>query len=129
MVSKWFGTLVAVLVLAAPSSVFAQGTASVKGLVKDSSGASIPGAVVKVVAESGAAVEAVTDGEGAFAAASLAAGAYRVEASLDGFETAVRRVSLEANQVVDVDLTLAPAGITEGVVVTARRTEEVEPLR
>src|SRR5687767_2164332 len=116
--------ILAVLVLVAPLSAFAQG-ASVKGLVKDSSGASIPGAVVKVVNEGGAATEAVTDGDGAFVAASLAAGAYRVEASLDGFETAVRRVTLEANQVVDVDLTLAPAGITEGVVVTARRSEEV----
>ncbi len=69
--------------------------------------------------------EAVTDGDGGFAAASLAAGAYRVEASLDGFETAVRRVSLDAGQFVAVELTLAPAGITEGVVVTARRSEEV----
>jgi iron complex outermembrane recepter protein len=123
MVSKVLRIL-AVLALVAPVSAFAQG-ASVKGLVKDSSGASIPGAVVKVVNEAGAATEAVTDGDGAFVAASLAAGAYRVEASLDGFETAVRRVSLAAGQVLDVDLTLAPAGITEGVVVTARRSEEV----
>jgi iron complex outermembrane receptor protein len=125
MVSKVFRVL-AVLAVLAPVSAFAQvGTASVKGLVKDSSGGSIPGAVVRVVNEAGATVEAVTDGEGAFAAASLAAGAYRVEASLDGFEPAVRRVTLDANQVLDVDLTLSPAGITEGVVVTARRTEEV----
>ena len=125
MVSKVF-RIVAVLALLAPASARAQvGTASVKGLVKDSSGGSIPGAVVRVVSESGATTEAVTDGEGAFAAASLAAGAYRVEASLDGFETAVRRVSLEANQVLDVDLTLAPAGFTDAVTVTARRSEEV----
>jgi len=123
MVTKLF-RIVAMVALLAPASAFAQ-TASVKGLVKDSSGGSIPGAVVKVVSEAGATVEAVTDGDGAFAAASLAAGAYRVEASLDGFETAVRQVRLDANQVLDVDLTLAPAGITEGVVVTARRSEEV----
>ena len=134
VVRNWFGIL-AVLAMSAPANAFAQGlpavasaevgTASVKGLVKDSSGGSIPGAVVRVVNESGATVEAITDGEGAFGAASLTVGAYRVEASLDGFETAVRRVTLDANQVVDVDLTLAPAGITEGVVVTARRSEEV----
>jgi iron complex outermembrane receptor protein len=125
MVSKVL-RLLALLALVAPSSAFAQaGTASVKGLVRDSSGGSIPGAVVRVINESGAIVEAVTDAEGAFAAASLAAGVYRVEASLDGFETAVRPVRLDANQIVDVDLTLAPAGITEGVVVTARRSEEV----
>jgi iron complex outermembrane receptor protein len=125
MVSRLFRIL-AVLALIAPVSAFAQvGTASVKGHVKDSSGASIPGAVVKVVDESGAATESVTDGDGGFTAAALTAGAYRVEASLDGFETAVRRVTVAANQVVEVELTLAPAGITEGVVVTARRTEEV----
>ena len=94
-------------------------------MVKDSSGGSIPGAIVRVVNEAGATGEAVTDGDGGFAAASLAAGAYRVEASLDGFETAVRRVALDAGQSLAVELTLAPAGITEGVVVTARRSEEV----
>ena len=52
-------------------------------------------------------------------------GAYRLEASLDGFETAVRRVALDAGQSLAVELTLAPAGFTEGVVVTARRSEEV----
>jgi iron complex outermembrane recepter protein len=134
MVTKLFRIL-AVLAIVAHGSAGAQGlptaasapvgSASVKGLVKDSSGGSIPGAVVKVVSESGATVEAITDGEGAFTVASLAAGASRIEASLDGFETAVRRVSLVAGQVVDVELTLAPAGITEGVVVTARRSEEV----
>jgi outer membrane receptor protein involved in Fe transport len=134
MVTKLFRIL-AVLAIVAHGSAWAQGlptaasapvgSASVKGLVKDSSGGSIPGAVVKVVSESGATVEAITDGEGAFTVASLAAGASRIEASLDGFETAVRRVSLVAGQVVDVELTLAPAGITEGVVVTARRSEEV----
>jgi iron complex outermembrane recepter protein len=134
MVRKLFRIL-AVLVLVAPVSALAQGastvasaqvgTAAVKGLVKDSTGGSIPGAVVRVVAESGGTTEAVTDGEGAFNAASLAAGAYRVEAVLDGFEPAVSRVTLAAGQVLDVELTLAPAGITEGVVVTARRSEEV----
>ena len=59
---QWFGILV--LALFAPPGAFAQGTAAVKGLVKDSSGGSIPGAVVRVVNESGATTEAVTDGEG-----------------------------------------------------------------
>ena len=37
----------------------------------------------------------------------------------------MRRVALDAGQSLAVELTLAPAGITEGVVVTARRSEEV----
>ena len=50
--SRWLGIL-AVTALFAPAGAFAQNTASVKGLVKDSSGGSIPGAVVRVVNESG----------------------------------------------------------------------------
>jgi iron complex outermembrane receptor protein len=125
MVSKLFRILAVLALSHRRARSRRGGTASVKGLVKDSSGASIPGASVKVVAESGTTVEAVSDGDGGFLASSLASGAYRVEASLDGFETAVSRVSVVANQVVNVELTLSPAGITEGVVVTARRTEEV----
>ena len=124
MVSKVLRVVVALVALA-PVGAFGQGTASVAGVVKDSSGGSIPGAIVRVVNEAGATREAVTDGDGGFTAASLAAGAYRVEASLDGFETAVRRVALDAGQSLAVELTLAPAGFTEGVVVTARRSEEV----
>ena len=124
MVSKLFRFL-AVLAFLAPTGAFAQGLASVKGVVKDSSGGSIPGAVVKVVAEAGATAELVTDGDGGYSAASLAAGAYRVEAALDGFETAVRRVTLDRQTRSSTwTLTLAPAGFTEGVVVTARRIEE-----
>ena len=84
MVSKVLRVVVALVALA-PVGAFGQGTASVAGVVKDSSGGSIPGAIVRVVNEAGATREAVTDGDGGFTASSLAAGAYRVEASLDGF--------------------------------------------
>ena len=113
------------LVSLAPVGAFAQGTASVAGVVKDSSGGSIPGAVVRVVNEAGATNEAVTDGDGGFTAASLAAGAYRVEAVARRLRDRGARVALDAGQSLAVELTLAPAGFTEGVVVTARRSEEV----
>ena len=48
-----------------------------------------------------------------------------MEAALDGFETAVRQDRARAGQTLAMDVTLAPARITEGVVVTARRIEEV----
>ena len=52
----------------------------------------------------GAAAETVTDGQGGFGVADLAARArYRVEVSLDGFETARRRVVLETGQAADVE--------------------------
>jgi len=96
--------VLAALVLALlPASLQAQGTATVAGVVKDSSQAPLPGVTVKIVNEaSGAAVDAVTDGQGAYSA-SVAPGSYRLEAGLDGFETAVRRVALDAGDVVTVD--------------------------
>ena len=72
----------------------------------------------------GVAVEAVSDGQGAYRADALAPGRYRVETALDGFETAVRRIVIEAGQTAAIDVTLNPARLTESVVVTARRVEE-----
>src|SRR5262245_23160169 len=97
----------------------------VSGLIRDSLGGAIPGATVRVVHEaSGTAVEAVSDGQGLYRVEALAPGEYRVEAALDGFETVTRQVLLGGGQAAAVDITLAPARINEGVVVTARRVEE-----
>jgi len=98
---------------------------SIAGTVRDSSGLSIPGAIVRIVSETtGPAVEAVTDIEGAYRAADLVAGRYRLEVTLDGFDPVVREVGLDAGQTAAVEITLTPARINEGVVVTARRIEE-----
>ncbi len=98
----------------------------ISGVIRDSSGGAIPGATVRIVNEAtGAAVEAVTNGEGVFRAAPLAAGAYRVETTLDGFESPAQRVTLAAGQTLTVDITLTPSRVSEAVMVTARRVEEV----
>jgi iron complex outermembrane receptor protein len=101
------------------------GTSAVSGIVRDSSGAAIPGATILVVnTATTVAIDAVSGEQGAYRAA-VSPGQYRVEARLDGFETAVRQVVVAAGQSLAIDLTLTPAGIAEGVVVTARRVEEV----
>jgi iron complex outermembrane recepter protein len=104
----------------------AQGaTGFITGLVRDASGAPIPGAAVSVINErSGASAPAVSNEEGVYRSAALPPGAYRVEAVLDGFQTAVQRVTLDIGQTASVDVTLTPSQLTEAVVVTARRTEE-----
>ena len=120
-------TIVAALVVALlPAASFAQtDSGAVTGIVRDSSGAAIPGATVLVVnEETSASVEATSDEQGSYRAV-LAPGRYRLEASLDGFETAVRRIVVGTGETPAIDVTLAPARITEGVVVTARRVEEV----
>ena len=115
-----------VAALLAPSVSQAQTNGVIAGAVKDSSGGPIPGATVKVVNEgSGASVEAVSGDGGVYRVEGLAPGRYRVEAALDGFETAIGQVVLTAGQTSATDLTLTPARFSQSVVVTARRVEEV----
>jgi iron complex outermembrane receptor protein len=98
---------------------------TVAGIVRDSSGGAIPGATIRIVdAATNASTELVTDGEGAYRSEPLTAGRYRVEATLDGFEPAMRDVVIDLGQVAAADFTLEPARLTEAVVVTARRIEE-----
>jgi iron complex outermembrane receptor protein len=66
----------------------------------------------------------VTDDHGAAQTGPLAPGRYRVESTLDGFDTAVRRMMVETGQPPTVELTLHPSRLSENVVVTARRVEE-----
>ena len=117
---------VIVLALAlVPGLAQAQSTGVIAGVVRDTSGGAVPGATVHVVNEdSKAASDAVSDGQGAYSVTGLAAGRYRVEASLDGFETNVRQVTVAAGQTASVDALLEPARFSQAVVVTARRVEE-----
>jgi len=67
----------------------------------------------------------VTNADGVYGTGPLTAGHYRLEASLDGFETSVREVALAAGQTAAIDVTLSPARFSQSVVVTARRVEEL----
>ena len=81
---------------------FAQGqTGTIAGVVRDTSGAVLPG--VTVEASSPALIEkarsAVTDGQGAYKIIDLRPGTYSVSFSLAGFST-VRREDIELTAVV-----------------------------
>src|SRR5256885_5275699 len=116
----------ALLVFFAPSFVFAQtDMAVIAGVVKDSSGGVLPGASIKIVNETTSERQDVfTAADGSYRIESLAPGAYRVSASLDGFETVERRIVLAPGQAATNDATLGPARFSQSVVVTARRVEE-----
>ena len=91
------GVLVAVsMVLAVPVPARAQSGSAIAGVVKDASGAVMPG--VSVEAASPALIEkvrtAVTDGAGQYKIVNLVPGPYTVVFTLAGFNT-VRRESLE----------------------------------
>jgi len=121
-------SFVAALVIALlPALAVAQpAAATLTGIVRDSSGAAIPGASVRIINEdSGVTAESVSNEQGSYRSAPLAPGRYRVEAALDGFESVVKQVVLEAGQTTAIDVSLTPARLAEAVVVTARRVEEV----
>lgn len=120
-----FLLLLLTVALTGPFAAKAREAGTVTGLVRDSSGGAVPGAIVRLVPEqAGSAVEATTDAQGAYRARVPQPGSYRVETVLNGFETAVHRVVLDVGQTVSIDVTLTPLRLTEEVVVTARRIEE-----
>ncbi len=92
---------------------------SIEGVVKDASGAVLPGATVEATAN-GRVSSTTTDSVGVYRFPSLAPGNYRVTANLQGFvakEVVEVRVGLGQNKKVDFALPLA--GVAETVTVTA----------
>ena len=107
------------LVLALPVTALAQ--ASLSGLVRDASGAVLPG--VTVEASSPVLIEkvrsAVTDGTGRYTIPDLRPGTYRVTFTLPGFRTIVREgVELSGTAVFTVNADMAVGGVQETITVS-----------
>jgi hypothetical protein len=108
-------TLLAVMM---PAAVRAQTTSTLLGVVRDTSGAVIPGVTITVKhLRTNASRTVVTEVDGNFVIPFLAVGDYEVTGELSGFQNAVRRISLEVDQRVRVDLTLQIGGIVENTTV------------
>jgi hypothetical protein len=106
-------------VLLVPSVAFAQ--ASLSGLVKDTSGAVLPG--VTVEASSPVLIEkvrtAVTDGSGQYQITELRPGSYTVTFTLPGFNTVKREgVTLTGSGITSVDAELRVGALEETITVT-----------
>src|SRR5215510_11292370 len=104
------------MLLAAPVAGQEQ-RGSIEGVVKDSSGAVLPG--VTVDAKSPAMVgvaSAVSDTSGVYRFPSLPPGRYELTATLQGFTTAkVPAVQLELGQVLKVGIVLALGTFSESI--------------
>ena len=115
--------VLAMLVALVFSSVaFAQQASGIAGVVRDSSGAVLPG--VSVEAASPALIEkvrtAVTDGEGRFNIVDLRPGTYSVTFSLAGFNTFKRdAVALTAGFTATVNADLRVGALEETITVTS----------
>jgi hypothetical protein len=116
---KFVRFVVCGLILACPSTVFAQ--ASIAGVVKDASGAVLPG--VTVEASSPALIEktrsVVTDATGQYKITDLRPGTYTVGFSLTGFSTVKREgIELTGSFVATVNADLKVGAIEESITVT-----------
>src|SRR6266516_3258979 len=99
-----------------------QNTGTILGVVKDSSGAVVPGAGITILNEETSLTRTVTTGEnGAFRAPALPVGRYTVRAELAGFRTQSQRgLILEVAQELVVNPTLEVGAVPqEEVVVSA----------
>jgi hypothetical protein len=108
-----------VLTLAAPALAQEQ-RGSIEGVVRDASGAVLPGATVEASSNVGPPASAVTDAVGVYRFPSLPPGNYKVTANLQGFVSKeVVDVRVGLGQIKKVDFLLPLSGVTETVYVTA----------
>src|SRR2546422_620669 len=112
----------AVITLISTPGAFAQVTGSIAGIVRDASGAVLPGATVTVrgAALRRESVSTTTSPEGTYRVALVPPGAYDVSVELTGFSTETRRnVEVVINQQTTLDFALPVAGVAESVQVSA----------
>jgi hypothetical protein len=112
-----------IVLLAAAAPLLAQSQAingSIEGVVRDGTGAPVPGAAVTVTnTDTGEQRSLTTDADGRYRAVLLSLGSYRVKAELKGFKTIERTgVTLRAGQTAVLDLPMEVGGVEEVVTVS-----------
>src|SRR5712664_2829844 len=108
------------IVLSCLPSVRAQISASIKGIVTDSSGSPVPSATVKTKnIETGATRNGLTDDAGRYLVLSLPIGEYEVRVTKPGFQDAIRSgIHLVVSEEASVDIRLQVGAVTSEITVT-----------
>src|SRR6187399_440024 len=108
------------LLAAIATPAFAQvDRATVTGLVKDSGGASVPGATVTITnVATNVATTQLSNEAGSYLVVNLIPGQYRVDVELTGFKKVSQSITLEVGQRSRMDITLAVGNVNETVTVT-----------
>jgi hypothetical protein len=105
------------LLLAGPA-VAQEQRGSIDGVVKDSSGAVLPGVTVEAHSSGSGVLSTVTDANGSYRFPSVLPGTYEITASLVSFKSfTVTNVVVALGSIKSVDITLAIAGVSEAVTV------------
>jgi len=116
---RTFAAVLAAVLLSWPA-VAQEQRGSIEGVVKDSSGAVLPGVTVDVKGSTGATINTVSDAQGLYRFPSVAPDTYVLTATLQGFrQEKVESVRVGLGEIKKVDFALAIAGVAETVQVTA----------
>jgi carboxypeptidase family protein/TonB-dependent receptor-like protein len=108
------------LLLFVPALAWAQAVGEIVGTVSDPTGAVIPNATVTALQKAtGLTRSTITSGAGTYSLPKLPVGSYQVTSQASGFKVAGSDISLDVNQQREVNFTLALAGSTTEVAVTA----------
>ena len=121
--------VVAILLGVLPATrLFAQDTGEITGTVRDSSGAVVQGAQVKIAGTAGGQERTTnTNADGDYLAAGLPGGTYNITISFKGFKTFKGNgVILRIGQKARVDATLAVGDVATEVVVQGELLNQVE---
>jgi hypothetical protein len=118
----WRGVLVLVSLVLVSTPVVAQVLyGSIVGTVTDSADLAVPGATVTIThAETNQARETTTNASGNYAFPNVAAGTYRVDVTLPGFQSfRAQDIAVRLNTAVRVDARLNVGALQESVLVSA----------
>src|SRR4051794_14727715 len=118
----------AVLAVALSLSIgpaFGQATGTILGQIKDITESVVSGATVTITEQNTAVTRSVkSDESGRYAANLMPVGQYTIEVDYAGFQQAIEKnVRLEVQGTREVDFTLTPATVKQGVTVTATPVE------
>ncbi len=119
----WLGISVFVLAWACAAAAWAQvESGTIAGVVRDSSGAVVPGARLVVTNVATKTVRTTeTNATGDFSVPFLTAGRYDLEASKAGFQTFVQRdLTLDVAQTLPIDITLKTGSVQQTVEVSGQ---------
>jgi hypothetical protein len=102
-------------------------TVSIQGVVKDASGAVLPGATVEARNPLAGTNTAVTNADGVYRFPALPPGKYELTATLQGFKPVkLTDTVLELGKNLVIDLTMSLASVTEEVSVTAESSPVID---
>ncbi len=112
--------VVAIAILSVALTTLAQTeSARIQGTVTDQTGASVPGATVKITeTATNRVVEVQTDDEGNYSVLSLSPGKYSIEVTQANFKTTKQEITLEVQQVAVLPFALEAGGVSEVVTIT-----------